>query len=123
MPAEVAKFNGKITGITFETGKATIQRSSLPVLDEAVRVLTEHPSVRIEISGHTDDTGAPERNLELSKQRAESVASYLEGMGVAAEQMTTIGLGQDVPIDSNATKAGRANNRRIEFRILTESPL
>ena len=120
VPAEVAKFNGKITGITFETGKATIQRSSLPVLDEAVRVLTEHPSVRIEISGHTDDTGTPERNLELSKQRAESVASYLEGMGVAAEQMTTIGLGQDVPIDSNATKAGRANNRRIEFRILTD---
>ncbi|MFV8754128.1 OmpA family protein [Nannocystaceae bacterium ST9] len=120
VPEAVAKFNGKITGITFETGKATIQRSSLPVLDEAVRVLLEHPSVRIEIAGHTDDTGEPARNLELSKQRADSVASYLEGMGVAADRMITVGLGQDVPIDSNATRAGRANNRRIEFKILTE---
>jgi OOP family OmpA-OmpF porin len=120
VPEEVAKFNGKITGITFDTGKATIRRTSLPVLDEAVRVLTEHPSVRIEISGHTDDTGTPERNLELSKQRADSVASYLEGMGIAPERMTTVGRGQDVPIDTNETKAGRANNRRIEFRIATD---
>ncbi len=120
LPDAVAKFDGKIHGITFEIGKATIKRSSLPVLDEAVRTLIEHPSVRIEISGHTDDTGTPERNLELSKQRADSVASYLEGMGVAADRMTTIGLGQTTPIASNASKSGRTENRRIEFRILTD---
>lgn len=120
LPEAIAKFNGKITGITFETGKATIRRSSLPVLDEAVRVLTEHPSVRIEIAGHTDDTGTPERNLELSRQRAASVASYLEGMGVAADRMTVVGHGQDRPIANNATKDGRAENRRIEFRILVD---
>lgn len=120
LPAELAKFDGQIAGITFETGKATIQRSSLPVLDEAVSVLSAYPSVRIEISGHTDDTGTPERNLELSRSRAASVASYLEGMGIAAERMTTVGYGQANPIADNATKQGRAQNRRIEFRILVE---
>jgi outer membrane protein OmpA-like peptidoglycan-associated protein len=120
LPAELARFEGHIAGITFETGKATIKRSSLPVLDEAVRVLSAHPSVRIEIAGHTDDVGEPARNLELSRARAGSVASYLEGMGIAAERMTTVGHGHTQPIADNATKQGRAQNRRIEFRILVD---
>lgn len=120
LPDELAKFDGHIEGITFETGKATIQRSSLPVLDEAVRVLSAYPSVRIEIAGHTDDVGEPERNLELSRARANSVASYLEGMGIAAERMTTVGHGHTQPIAGNETKQGRAQNRRIEFRILVD---
>jgi OmpA-OmpF porin, OOP family len=119
LPDAVARFTGSIKGITFDTGKATIKRSSMPVLDEAVTLLQEHQSLRIEIGGHTDDQGEPEKNMTLSAARAESVKSYLVGMGVAEDRIVTVGYGQDVPIDSNDTKAGRTNNRRIEFKIIT----
>jgi OOP family OmpA-OmpF porin len=119
LPDAVARFNGNIKGITFDTGKATIKRTSMPVLDEAVKVLQEYPSLRIEIAGHTDNEGKPENNMTLSAARAESVKSYLVGMGVAEDRIITAGYGPDVPIDTNDTKAGRSNNRRIEFKILT----
>nr|WP_255216389.1 OmpA family protein [Pseudenhygromyxa sp. WMMC2535] len=118
LPEAVERFNGSIKGITFETNEAIIKRSSLPALDEAVRTLTKYPDVRIEISGHTDSKGARDHNMDLSRRRAESVASYLIGMGVAEDRITTVGYGPDVPVDSNATREGRANNRRIEFRVL-----
>ncbi|NJK32791.1 MAG: OmpA family protein [Deltaproteobacteria bacterium] len=118
LPEALVRFNGSIEGITFETGKATIRRESLPTLDAAVQTLLEYPDVRIEIAGHTDSKGKREDNLELSKARADSVASYLVGMGVEESRITTVGFGPDVPVDSNETKAGRAKNRRIEFRIV-----
>jgi OOP family OmpA-OmpF porin len=119
LPDAVARFTGAIKGITFDTGKDTIKRTSIPVLDEAVKVLQDHPSLRIEIVGHTDNEGKHESNMTLSAARAESVKSYLVGMGVAEDRVVTSGLGPDVPIDTNDTKAGRANNRRIEFKIIT----
>ncbi len=118
LPEALARFTGRITGITFEVNKATIHRDSLPTLDAAVQTLLEYPDVRIEIAGHTDSTGSREHNLELSRKRADAVASYLVGMGVGEHRIQTIGFGPDVPIDTNETKSGRANNRRIEFRIL-----
>ncbi|PRQ07527.1 OmpA family protein [Enhygromyxa salina] len=119
VPAEVLRFSGAIKGITFETNKATIERSSLPTLDEAIRILQQYPSVRIEITGHTDDRGKYDHNMQLSRERAESVMSYLVGMGISEDRVTTQGMGPDVPIDTNDTKTGRANNRRIEFRVMT----
>jgi outer membrane protein OmpA-like peptidoglycan-associated protein len=119
LPDAVARFNGNIKGITFDTGKATIKRTSIPVLDEAVRVLQEHPSLRIEIAGHTDNAGKHDSNMTLSADRAESVKSYLVGMGVSEDRIVTKGYGPDVPIDTNDTKTGRSNNRRIEFKIQT----
>jgi OOP family OmpA-OmpF porin len=119
LPDAVARFTGAIKGITFDTGKDTIKRTSMPVLDEAVKVLLEYPSLRIEIAGHTDNQGKPENNMTLSAARAESVKSYLVGMGVAEDRIVTTGYGQDVPVDTNDTKTGRSNNRRIEFKIIT----
>jgi OOP family OmpA-OmpF porin len=118
LPDEVKRFTGNIKGITFDTNKATIRRDSIPVLDEAVRILLQYPDIRIEIAGHTDNQGKHEHNMQLSKDRAESVKSYLAGMGVDESRMETVGHGPDVPIDTNDTKPGRANNRRIEFRML-----
>ncbi|HVH99954.1 MAG TPA: OmpA family protein [Enhygromyxa sp.] len=118
LPDDIKRFTGNIKGITFDTNKATIRRDSIPVLDQAVQTLLQYPDVRIEIAGHTDNQGKQEHNMKLSKDRAESVKSYLVGMGVEESRIETVGHGPDVPIDSNDTKTGRANNRRIEFRIL-----
>jgi OOP family OmpA-OmpF porin len=82
-------------------------------------VLQEHPSLRIEIAGHTDNAGKHDSNMTLSADRAESVKSYLVGMGVSEDRIVTKGYGPDVPIDTNDTKTGRSNNRRIEFKIQT----
>jgi outer membrane protein OmpA-like peptidoglycan-associated protein len=119
VPQEVARFTGAIQGITFDNDKATIRKSSSKTLDAAVEALTSYPDVRIEISGHTDAKGDHDHNLDLSRRRAESVKAYLVEHGVDASRIVTIGHGPDKPVDSNDTKAGRANNRRIEFKPIT----
>ncbi|MEM9462041.1 MAG: OmpA family protein [Myxococcota bacterium] len=118
VPEAVERFNGRLDGINFDLGKATLTRSSAPVLDLAVSVLKEFPSVRIEISGHTDNRGRREINMRLSQRRAEAVKAYLVERGVDEGRIVTRGAGPDEPIDSNSTGDGRANNRRIEFRVL-----
>jgi OOP family OmpA-OmpF porin len=119
VPAEVQAFTGAIKGITFDVNQDTIRRSSLETLDRAVQVLRDHPDIRIHISGHTDDAGSRDHNVDLSMRRAESVKRYLVEHGIDAGRITTEGLGPDKPVDSNETKTGRANNRRIEFEIIT----
>jgi outer membrane protein OmpA-like peptidoglycan-associated protein len=119
VPDEVARFTGAIEGITFDNDKATIRKSSTKALDDAVKVLTDHPDIRIEISGHTDIKGDRDHNLDLSQRRAESVKQYLVEHGVDETRITTIGHGPDKPVDTNDTEKGRANNRRIEFKPIT----
>lgn len=118
VPEEVKKFNGVIQGIFFDTNKATIKPTSEPVLDNAAEVLTKYEQLKVEIVGHTDTRGKRERNLTLSKDRAESVKAYLVSKGVDASRIQTRGAGPDEPIAENNTRAGRAKNRRIEFRLL-----
>jgi OOP family OmpA-OmpF porin len=118
VPEEIQAFTGAIEGITFETDSDAIRPTSRARLDEAVDVLLRHPDVRIKVVGYTDDRGEREHNLDLSKRRANSVKTYLVEHGVDAERITTDGLGPDYPIDTNATRTGRAHNRRIEFEIV-----
>jgi OOP family OmpA-OmpF porin len=118
VPAAIKKFTGVIQGINFKTGSAEVTKDSHAVLDKAVDVLTDYPDVKLEISGHTDNVGKAEFNMELSRKRAESVKAYLVGKGIQADRLTAVGLGMDKPIDSNATMAGRANNRRTEFALV-----
>ncbi len=118
IPEEVKMFTGVIEGIFFDTSKATIKERSKVKLDKAVDVLSKFPTVRLEIAGHTDSKGKYDRNLELSRRRAESVKNYLIEHGIDASRLETRGAGPDEPVDDNRTKAGRANNRRIEFRVL-----
>jgi OOP family OmpA-OmpF porin len=81
-------------------------------------VLNDNPTLRVEISGHTDNTGSLGLNLTLSADRAAAVKAYLVGKGVAAERIETRGAGPNEPVADNATKSGRSKNRRIEFKLL-----
>jgi uncharacterized protein (TIGR03382 family) len=102
--------------IHFNFNKATIQPRSYGLLDQVARVLMEHPEiVLVIIEGHTDDWGTAEYNRGLSQRRAEAVRDYFSRKGVAPERMQAQGFGEDRPVQSNATKAGRAANRRVEF--------
>jgi len=118
LPASVKNFMGVIAGIEFDTNKDSIRDSSQSVLERAVSVLTEYPSLRIQIVGHTDDKGAHDHNLDLSQRRAESVKAYFVARGIDPRRVESRGAGPDEPLGSNKTLAGRQKNRRIEFHVL-----
>jgi OOP family OmpA-OmpF porin len=118
VPDKVKKFSGVIKGINFATGKSKIKPESFPILDEAVEVLKEYESLNLLISGHTDSVGRPDKNQKLSDDRAASVKAYMVGKGIDASRIETRGAGSNEPIADNDTKEGRAQNRRIEFKIL-----
>jgi len=119
VPEEFEDLAGILEGIHFDTNKDVIKPDSKPILDRAVEVLQKYPQVRIEVSGHTDSNGEYEHNVDLSQRRAESVKNYLIEHGIAAERIETRGAGPNEPIATNDTKDGRAQNRRIEVKILT----
>jgi outer membrane protein OmpA-like peptidoglycan-associated protein len=118
LPKEVAKFAGVIKGIQFDFGKATIRPESNKILDEAVKVLLQYTDLRILVSGHTDNVGEAQKNLDLSQARAASVKEYMVKKGVAADRVETRGAGPNEPVADNATDKGRQENRRIEFKLL-----
>jgi outer membrane protein OmpA-like peptidoglycan-associated protein len=117
VPEEVQRFTGVIQGINFDTNRATIRPDSHRVLDEAVEVLKRHPTIRLEIVGHTDSTGRVDRNMELSRERATAVRQYLVDRGIEGDRLVARGAGPHEPLTTNATKEGRAENRRTEFKI------
>jgi outer membrane protein OmpA-like peptidoglycan-associated protein len=104
--------------VNFETGKADLKPESFPVLDELVAFLNRKDDERIEIGGHTDNVGKPAANITLSMDRAKSVMAYIISKGIDANRLTAKGYGSLVPVESNATAAGRAINRRTEVKIL-----
>lgn len=103
--------------ITFDTGRADIKSSFYPVLGSVAKVFREFDKNLIEVVGYTDSTGSPERNLELSQQRAASVANYITHQGVSRSRVTPIGRGAQNPIGDNSTVEGRAMNRRVEINL------
>jgi outer membrane protein OmpA-like peptidoglycan-associated protein len=120
VPKAVQKFTGTIKGINFETNSSKITKGSFTTLDAAAKVLQDYPSVRMEIQGHTDDTGDHDYNLKLSQDRAQSVKDYLIAKGVAENRLKAQGYGPDKPLDPAKTKAARAKNRRVEFQMLLQ---
>lgn len=103
-----------LEGILFESGSATIDPESNARLDRVVEYMTHMTSVRIRISGHTDNVGNPQRNQALSQSRAEAVRAYLVAHGIDGSRVEAIGYGDTRPVASNDTEAGRQQNRRIE---------
>lgn len=103
--------------INFEQGSAAIAPSSREILDALASVALRCDRFGIEVSGHTDNTGSRELNMDLSHQRADAVVNYLVGQGVSRSRLEASGYGPDRPRASNATDAGRAANRRIEFDV------
>jgi len=107
-----------LRNIFFDTGKSTLRSESNAELDRLVKLLTDVPSLKIEISGHTDNTGSASLNDQLSKDRAAAVVNYLKSKGIAATRLTSAGYGSNKPVASNNTTDGRQQNRRTEFEIL-----
>ena len=117
VPQKLTGVTGVMPGITFETNSTKITRESRPTLDHTVEVLKANPKYHVTIVGHTDDRGTREHNVKLSEERAEAVADYLVQHGVPRERVHTRGMGPDEPVADNATDEGRAQNRRIEFKL------
>jgi len=116
--AEVIKiFTQALTGIQFETGKDIIRPTSFTILNNVVKVMQDNPEYLLEINGHTDNVGDDAANLDLSQRRANAVKKYLSDKGVDAARMTAKGFGETVPVGDNNTVAGRAQNRRVEFKV------
>ena len=115
IPEEVKKFTGTMEGIKFEFASAVIAPASYPVLDGAAKTLQDYPDLRVLISGHTDNVGAPEANQKLSQSRAESVVAYLVGKGVPKDVLTAKGYGDTKAVAPNDTPENKQRNRRVEF--------
>ncbi|SHH93618.1 Tetratricopeptide repeat-containing protein [Chryseolinea serpens] len=107
-----------LNNIFFDVDKYDLQDRSTPELQKIVRFLNENPGIRVQISGHTDNSGAADYNRQLSEKRALSVYNYLIKSGVDKKRLTTKGFGPDKPVATNDTDEGRQQNRRIEFRIV-----
>jgi OmpA-OmpF porin, OOP family len=106
----------RLRGIEFAFDKAEVRPAGAIVLDAAAEQLRACPDVKIYVDGYTDSTGPEDYNMGLSRRRADSVKRYLAGKGVNADRMTTRGFGESDPIASNATREGRARNRRVELK-------
>jgi outer membrane protein OmpA-like peptidoglycan-associated protein len=106
--------------VQFQTGKATLLASSYAVLNDVADLMNKYPEYHMTISGHTDNTGGEEANQDLSERRAKACYEYLVSKGVNAARMKYAGYGESKPKASNATKAGREQNRRVEFELSVE---
>ncbi|MDO9026885.1 MAG: OmpA family protein [bacterium] len=110
-----------LNGIKFKTNRADIIPSSYTILDQAAKMLKDNPTIRVEIGGHTDSRGSDAKNQRLSEARAVSVRNYLiNNQGIAGDRLTAKGYGESLPIASNKTVKGRAENRRIEFVVMSQ---
>jgi OOP family OmpA-OmpF porin len=105
-----------LRGVTFEPGRSTLKPDSYTILDLVATSLLGNPDVKIEIGGHTDNTGSAATNTRLSQARADAVMAYLASKGVAAGRMVAKGYGPSQPVATNTTVDGRALNRRVELR-------
>lgn len=111
-----------LKGVNFRTGRSDLTPSSYRVLDEVAASLIANPTVKIEIGGHTDATGARATNLRLSLGRAMAVRAYLVSKGVSPDRLVAKGYGPDKPVADNRSVEGRAQNRRVELNLLSGQP-
>ena len=104
--------------VNFETGKAVLEPESYVSLNELAAYLVRKVDERIEIGGHTDNVGTAANNLKLSMERATAVMNYMISKGIDPARLEAKGYGMSVPVESNKTEEGRAQNRRTEAKIL-----
>ena len=109
-----------LEGVNFETNSAQLTAQARMILTRVGETLQGNPEVRVEVGGHTDNTGSRAYNMGLSQRRAESVVAYLVQQGVAANQLEARGYGPDNPVADNGTRDGRAQNRRVELQRLDQ---
>lgn len=120
-PAPIPPTEGEIVpmwGVYFDVDSHELLQQSYNELRRLLELLEAFPEMRIELRGHTDNTGTRNHNQQLSDDRAKSVADYLAEHGVERRRMTSIGFGGTLPVDNNDTPEGRARNRRVEYRVV-----
>jgi len=103
--------------ICFDFGTTSLPKDSSPELESIIKFLNENPRATCEIAGHADNIGSKDVNIAISQQRAESVVKYLISKGLDGSRLKARGYGSSRPMDGNATAAGRAKNRRVEFNV------
>ncbi|GAV19681.1 OmpA-OmpF porin, OOP family [Mariprofundus micogutta] len=108
----------KLDGINFPHDSAELTPASIAILDNAVATLKRRAKINVEVAAHTDSSGKDSYNQALSERRAASVMNYLASKGIAANRLTSKGYGETQPITSNETSDGRAQNRRVELRVM-----
>jgi outer membrane protein OmpA-like peptidoglycan-associated protein len=116
-PIEIGK-RIVLRNVFYKTDSFALDEKSIVELDKVVSFMQANPSLVVEIGGHTDDTGSREHNRWLSDKRAAEVASYLVAQGIRQQRIESRGYGMDVPVATNETTEGRAQNRRTELKIL-----
>jgi len=109
-----------LENIYFETNKATLTAASYPQLNQVISFLENNETVRLEISGHTDNVGSLKANLKLSEERAKAVVDYMVANGISKSRLEWKGYAFNQPIAPNDTPAGREQNRRVEFKVISK---
>jgi len=121
IPLQPIEANAAIVlrNIFFESNKYELKPESQVELDKVVQLLKDNPTVKIQINGHTDNSGKASDNIALSGSRAKSVTAYLISKGINAERLSSKGWGDTQPIADNSTPEGRAQNRRTELKVIS----
>ncbi len=109
-----------VQAVQFQTGRAELKANSTGILDQIVDILSRYPDYKCSINGHTDSIGSSKTNQRLSEQRAKACYDYLVGKGIDASRLSYTGYGETQPIANNKYKAGRDQNRRVEFNLFLE---
>jgi outer membrane protein OmpA-like peptidoglycan-associated protein len=122
IPLQPLEVNAAIVlnNVFFDVNKFDLEPQSQVELDKIVQLLKDNPTLKIEISGHTDNAGKPGDNLTLSNNRAKAVINYLGSKGIAAMRLTAKGYGETKPAADNKTEEGKAKNRRTEMRVVAK---
>ena len=111
-----------LNNIFFETDSHQLLPASKAELNKVYNFLLLNPTIEVEISGHTDDTGSTEYNQKLSEQRAQAVVGFLVEKGIGVGKLKPVGYGDLVPVEDNTTEEGRSLNRRTELKIIQILP-
>jgi len=107
-----------LNNVFFDVRRFDLKPESQVELGKIIQLLKDNPTLKIQISGHTDNVGKPADNLALSNSRAKAVVNYLVANGIAAQRLTAKGFGETQPVADNKTEAGRARNRRTEMKVI-----
>jgi outer membrane protein OmpA-like peptidoglycan-associated protein/tetratricopeptide (TPR) repeat protein len=122
IPLQPIELNASIVlnNIFFDVNKFELKPESQIELDKIVQLLNDNPTLKIQISGHTDNQGKPSANLTLSNNRAKTVVSYLINKRITPQRLSFKGFGETKPVSDNKTDAGRAKNRRTELKVISQ---
>jgi len=109
--------------ILFETNSSVLKSEAQALLDDVAAVLQKYPETDVLVKGHTDNTGSEGHNQQLSERRSQAVKNYLVTRGVTVARLQALGFGESMPVTSNTSADGRAQNRRVEMQIVANEEL